>query len=120
MGADGTAITVAIISVLTIDRSSVADPAVLLAVIAHELAFDFTRTGPPLARIGGWRANRLGYLTEQMFGYGLACYARLRAEPDPGWARYLDTNPRVYMKHGLAYLGHAAPGGGLPAEAQPG
>lgn len=144
--------------VLTFDRSCVADPAVLLAVIAHELgharltgehrisadrkdqepltdlltvylgmgiftanaAFDFTRTGPPMARIGGWQANRLGYLTEQMFGYGLACYARLRDEPDPGWARYLDTNPRVYMKHGLAYLGRAAPGGGLPAEAPPG
>jgi hypothetical protein len=158
MGAGAAAITEACTSVLTIDRSSVADPAVLLAVIARELAharltgehrvsterrdqealtdlltvylgmgiftanaaFDFSRTGPPLARIGGWRANRLGYLTEQMFGYGLACYARLRGEPDPGWARYLDTNPRVYMKHGLAYLGHAAPGGGLPAKAPPG
>jgi hypothetical protein len=138
--------------VLTIDRSSVADPAVLLAVIAHELAharltgehrvsadrrdqepltdlltvylgmgiftanaaFDFSHTGAPQARIGGWRANRLGYLTEQMFGYGLACYARLRGERGPGWARYLDTNPRVYMKRGLAYLGRVAPGGGLP------
>jgi hypothetical protein len=158
MGADAAAITTTCTSVLTIDRSSGADPAALLAVIARDLsrarltgehkvtaerrdqepltdlltvylgmgiftanaAFDFSRTGPPQARIGGWRASRLGCLTEQMFGYGLACYARLRGEPDPGWGRYLDTNPRVYMKHGLAYLGHAAPGGGLPAEAPPG
>ena len=157
MGADAAAITAACTCVLAIDRSSVADPAVLLAVIADELArarlagehgvsaerkdqapltdlltvylgmgiftanaaFDFSRTRP-LARIGGWRASRLGCLTEQMFGYGLACYARLRGEPDPGWARYLDTNPRVYMKHGLSYLGHAAPGGGLPAAPPPG
>jgi hypothetical protein len=158
MGADAAAITVACASVLTIEPSSVADPAVLLAVIAREIArarltgehrasaehgdqepltdlltvylgmgiftanaaFDFSRTGPPATRIGGWRASRLGYLTEQMFGYGLACYARLRGEPDPGWARYLDTNPRVYMRHGLAYLGHTAPGGGLPVAAPPG
>ena len=57
MGADGSAITVASASVLTNEPSSVADPAVLLA---------------------------------------------------------------VYMKHGLAYLGHTAPGGGLPAAAPPG
>jgi hypothetical protein len=145
--------------VLTIDRSSVADPAVLLAVIAHELgharltgehrissgrkdqepladlltvylgmgiftanaAFDFSHAGTsPARRVGGWQTHRLGYLTEQMFGYGLACYARLRGEAKPGWARYLDTNPRVYLKHGLAYLDHAAPGGGLPAAAPPG
>jgi len=144
--------------VLTFDRSNVADPAVLLAVIAHELgharlvgehrisadrkdqepltdlltvylgmgiftanaAFDFSRTGPPAARVGGWRTNRLGYLTEQMFGYGLACYARLRGEPKPAWARYLDTNPRVYMKHGLAYIAHAECDDGLPAAPPPG
>jgi hypothetical protein len=144
--------------VVTIDRSSVTDPAVLLAVIAHEVgharltgehrisgdrrdqepltdlltvylgmgvftangAFDFSRTGPELARIGGWQTHRLGYLTEQMFGYGLACYARLRGEAEPAWARYLDTNPRVYMKHGLAYLRRAAPGGGLPPAAPAG
>jgi hypothetical protein len=43
-------------------------------------------------------------MTEQMLGYALACYAVLRDEQSPTWARYLDTNPRVYMKHGLRYL----------------
>jgi hypothetical protein len=50
-------------------------------------------------------------MTEQMFGYALACYAAMRGEPDPSWARYLDTNPRVYMKHGIRYLRHGVPAG---------
>lgn len=53
------------------------------------------------------RTSRLGYLTEPMYGYGLARYAWLRDEVDPAWARYLDTNPRTFLKRGLRYL--AAP-----------
>jgi hypothetical protein len=48
--------------------------------------------------------NRQGYLTEPMYGYALARYAWLRDEPDPSWARYLDTNPRVICKQGIRYL----------------
>jgi hypothetical protein len=48
--------------------------------------------------------SRLGYLTEPMYGYGLARYAWLRGEADPGWARHLDTNPRTFLKRGLRYL----------------
>ncbi len=51
-----------------------------------------------------WRAARLGYLTEPMYGYALACCARLRGEPDPPWGRYLDTNPRAYLRSGERYL----------------
>jgi hypothetical protein len=39
-----------------------------------------------------------------MFGYGLAHYSFLRGERRPGWRRYLDTNPRVYLRRGLRYL----------------
>jgi hypothetical protein len=55
----------------------------------------------------GWRTSSLGYLNEAMFGYALACYAWLRGETasEPTWARFLDTNPRGYMKQGLRYLG---------------
>lgn len=53
---------------------------------------------------GGYRTSRLGYLTEPMFGYALARYAWLRDEKDPSWARFLDTNPRAFMKRGLRYL----------------
>ena len=37
-------------------------------------------------------------------GYALACYAARRQERHPPWVKYLDTNPRVHMKHGLRYL----------------
>jgi hypothetical protein len=129
-------------AVVAIDRASAGDPAILLAVIAHELghvrllgegrittsrwdhepltdlvtvylgmgiftanaAVEFSQDQQ------GWRTQRLGYLTEQMFGYGLAYYATLRGERRPPWAKYLDTNPRVYMKRGLRYLSGAAHG----------
>ena len=48
--------------------------------------------------------RRLGYLTEPMYGYALACHAWLRGEPRPAWARHLDINPRVYLRRGLRYL----------------
>jgi hypothetical protein len=54
------------------------------------------------------RTSRLGYLTEPMYGYGLARYAWLRGETDPEWARYLDTNPRTFLKQGLRYLRRSA------------
>jgi hypothetical protein len=47
---------------------------------------------------------RLGYLTEPMYGYGLAQYAWRRGETDPAWARYLDTNPRTFLRRSLRYL----------------
>jgi hypothetical protein len=77
-----------------------------MGIFNANAAFDFSRLPPDGNRTGGWRTQRLGYMTEQMFGYALACYAMLRAEPDPSWARYLDTNPRVYMKHSIRYLRH--------------
>jgi hypothetical protein len=50
-----------------------------------------------------------------MLGYGLACYAWLRQDRSPAWARYLDTNPRFYLQHGLSYLSRAAADGGFPS-----
>jgi hypothetical protein len=136
--------------VITIGRPNVSEPALLLAVIAHELghvrlfgerrissdrqdhepltdlatvylgmgiftanaAFNFSRiSGYRIEPIGSWRSRRLGYMTEQMFGYALARYAVYRGELDPAWAKYLDTNPRVYMKQGIRYLRHLDRGG---------
>ncbi|MCU7722713.1 hypothetical protein ODJ79_03200 [Actinoplanes sp. KI2] len=57
---------------------------------------------------GRWSASRLGYLTEPMFGYALARYAWMRGETDPAWGRFLDTNPRTFLKKGLRYLKHSA------------
>ena len=71
-------------------------------IFTANAAFDFT------ADAGGWQSQRLGYMTEQMFGYALARYSLLRGEPDPGWVAHLDTNPRAYMRQALRYLRGAA------------
>jgi hypothetical protein len=78
-----------------------------LGVFAANAAFRFS------SNQGGWRASRLGYLTEPMYGYGLAYYSFLRGERRPDWRRYLDTNPRVFLRRGLRYL-HSRRGAASP------
>jgi hypothetical protein len=73
-----------------------------LGIFTANAAFDFT------ADDRGWQSQRLGYMTEQMYGYALARYTLHRGEPDPRWARHLDTNPRAYMRQALRYLHRAA------------
>ncbi|HVK24471.1 MAG TPA: hypothetical protein VM677_24195 [Actinokineospora sp.] len=77
-----------------------------LGVFTANASFDVRRDG------GRESTSRLGYLTEPMFGYGLARYAWMRGEHRPDWAAHLDTNPRAYLKRGLRYL--AATGGHEP------
>jgi len=48
--------------------------------------------------------SRLGYLTEQEFGYALACYCRMRGDLDPPWRGQLDLGPRGCLEQGLSYL----------------
>jgi len=67
-------------------------------IFSANAAFDYS------ADARGWRSRRLGYLTEQMFGYALARYSLLRGECDPAWATHLDTNPRAYMRQAMRYL----------------
>jgi hypothetical protein len=52
----------------------------------------------------GWKASRLGYMSEEMFGYSLAGYCWLRQEPKPRWTDLLNMNVRHYFKNSLAYL----------------
>jgi len=73
-----------------------------LGVFTANAAFEYRRE--PRGDYSHRRASRLGYLTEPMYGYGLARYAWLRGEVDPGWASYLDTNPRTFFKRGARYL----------------
>ena len=78
-----------------------------MGIFTANAAFNFGRiSGYGLEPAGGWQSRRLGYMTEQMFGYALARYAVSRGELAPAWAKYLDTNPRVYMKQGVRYLRH--------------
>ncbi|WP_157574240.1 hypothetical protein [Nocardia jejuensis] len=69
-----------------------------LGVFTANAAFQFSQGQ------GGWRWQRLGYLSQPLYGYALACWTLMRGDPKPAWAQYLDTNPRVYMKQSLKYL----------------
>jgi hypothetical protein len=53
--------------------------------------------------------RRLGYLSTREFGYALACYARMRGEASPAWARYLSPGQAGYLAQGLAYLNRGQP-----------
>jgi hypothetical protein len=117
--------------VVTVHMGQAKRPVSLVATLAHELAhvmLDATGADParhdlePLTDLltvyfglGIFNANaafeyrrgasqRLGYLTEPMFGYALAHYALMREETKPDWARYLDPNPRAFLRKGLRYL----------------
>lgn len=52
----------------------------------------------------GWKAQKQGYLTEEMFGYALALFAYARKENKPNWARFLNTNISSYFKNSLKYI----------------
>jgi hypothetical protein len=51
-----------------------------------------------------FRTSLVGFMTEPMYGYLLARFARQRNEPDPAWAGALDTNPRAYLEQALRFL----------------
>jgi hypothetical protein len=73
-----------------------------LGIFSANAAFEFEQRSR--GRYSYTSTSRLGYLTEPMYGYGLARYAYLRGETRPSWSRYLDTNPGTFMKRGLRYL----------------
>jgi hypothetical protein len=55
----------------------------------------------------GWESRRLGYLTEQMFGYSLAWFAFARGERRPPWSKYLQGNSGPYFKSSMRFLERA-------------
>lgn len=69
-----------------------------LGIFSANAAFEFT------SRHSGWSWERLGYLTEPMYGYALARYAWRLGEPKPAWAEHLDLNPRACLRQGLRYF----------------
>lgn len=52
----------------------------------------------------GWSVSRQGYLSESMFGYALALYARMRGEAGPSWIKHLDKNIRLYFKSSRKFI----------------
>ncbi|MGA7634641.1 MAG: hypothetical protein WCB11_28075 [Terriglobales bacterium] len=60
-------------------------------------------------RSQGWSMQRLGYLSEEMYGYALAKFAFERGEKQPDWKKYLSTNVAAYFKRSSKWLAQAAP-----------
>jgi hypothetical protein len=52
----------------------------------------------------GWSARRLGYLSEEQFGYALARFAFERGEGRPAWTSFLSTNIAAYLRRSVAWL----------------
>jgi hypothetical protein len=52
----------------------------------------------------GWSIGRQGYLTQPMYGYALALFARARGELHPKWLKHLRADVRVPCKQGIRYL----------------
>ena len=52
----------------------------------------------------GWSARRLGYMTEQMYGYAFARYVMHRDERGADWIGHLDINPRTYLRQTIKFL----------------
>jgi hypothetical protein len=55
-------------------------------------------------RKGGWSMQRVGYLSEPMYGYALAKFALLRNESRAAWQEHLNTNVRHYYKQSIRNL----------------
>ncbi len=55
-------------------------------------------------RSQGWSAGRLGYLSEEQYGYALARFAFERGEAKPAWRKFLSTNVSAYWKRSAAWL----------------
>ena len=58
----------------------------------------------------GWSVGRQGYLTQPMYGYALALFARARGESKPGWLRHLRPDVRLPCKVAIRYLAEAGDG----------
>jgi hypothetical protein len=55
-------------------------------------------------RTQGWSTQRLGYLSEELFGFALARFAYERQEARPAWPSFLRPNIASYQKRSLAWL----------------
>jgi hypothetical protein len=127
--------------VIGVRGSSLQDPLVVVAVLAHEPGYVILSGGGHIAReveddmepmtdlptvclgLGvftanaccrleqhqdsyrwGWSMRAHGYLSELLYGYALARFAKDRGEIDPPWAGYLDTNLRAYFHQAAGWL----------------
>lgn len=73
-----------------------------LGVFTANSAFSFRQWSDNSSQ--GWRTERKGYLTEEMFGYALALFALMRGEQNVSWSEFLEGSVRTYFKDSLKYL----------------
>lgn len=52
----------------------------------------------------GWRTGRQGYLSQQVYGYALACWAWLHHDDKAPWERYLTENVKHDFRASMRYL----------------
>jgi hypothetical protein len=71
-------------------------------VFAANAAFRFEQHADNQSQ--GWSARRLGYLSEELFGYALARFAFERGEAKPKWSSFLTPNVASYMKRSAVWL----------------
>jgi hypothetical protein len=57
----------------------------------------------------GWSMQRLGYLSQEAYGYALARFALERGEDRPRWARELSPNVSAFFKSSAAWLAKNPP-----------
>jgi len=73
-----------------------------LGIFTANAAFRFEQHSDGTSQ--GWSARRLGYLSEEQFGYALARFAYERGEGKPAWISFLSTNVASYLKLSAAWL----------------
>jgi hypothetical protein len=73
-----------------------------MGVFTASVAFQFKQWNDTDKQ--GWSTTRKGYLSEPMWGYALARFARERKEENPAWASSLPPNVRAYFKRSARWL----------------
>ncbi|MDQ4122470.1 MAG: hypothetical protein M3209_13615 [Acidobacteriota bacterium] len=77
-----------------------------LGIFTANSVFSFRQWRDAFSEV--WQADRRGYMTEQMYGYALALFARARGETKPAWAKYLDGDSAAYFKMACKFLDKTA------------
>lgn len=73
-----------------------------LGVFTANSSFRFTQFTNAFSH--GWQTQRLGYLSEEMFGYALGLYAWLRKEQKANWTSHLSVNVKSFFKSSCKYI----------------
>ena len=71
-------------------------------ILTANAAFQFNQWQE--GRMQGWSASAQGYLSEALWGYSLACYARFRGDADAVWRKHLRENIAYYFEDSMHFL----------------